>query len=293
MNDNLFWPIYKKIEEEFKDLSYYIAINKKQLKTYSIKIADLILRTVSECENIASTICKRENIKFKDKKGHIRKTVYFNEYIEQLNAIFKLEQKNVSIKYINIDNNTFDSKLTPFQKEILKINGKQKSILPWYNAYNKIKHDRVKNFKQANLENLINSLAALFMLNIYLKNQIFYTIDNYDYKNITKKIENFSDVFEIDYSIKTNRYDHLYNKNDDSFFDPISYFEVGLPMSVYVLECDKEIKTDTDKFSDGLNKLESKVMILSPDGTLTPKYANYPLTDHKTVCKIVASINRY
>lgn len=293
MNENLFWPIYKKLEQEFKDLSYYIAINKKQLKTYSIKIADLILRTVSECENISSTICKRENIKFKDKKGDIRKTVYFNEYIERLNTIFKLEQKNVSVKYINIDNNTFDSKLTPFQKEILKVNGKEKSILPWYNAYNKIKHDRVKNFKQANLENLINSLAALFMLNIYLKNQVFYTTDNYNYKNITKKIENFSDVFEIDYSIKTDRYDYLYTKDNDSFFDPISYFEVGLPMSVYVLECDKEIKTDADKGADLMDKIESCVLIQSADGTFKRKYDNYTLTDHKTVCKIVASINRY
>ena len=85
MNKNLFWPIYEKIEEEFKELSYYISIDKKQLKVYSIKIADLILRTVSECENIASVICKNESIKFRDKKGHIRKSVYFNFYARGLN----------------------------------------------------------------------------------------------------------------------------------------------------------------------------------------------------------------
>ncbi|WP_026887578.1 hypothetical protein [Clostridium beijerinckii] len=68
MNKNLFWPIYQKLEEEFKEISYYISIDRKQLKTYSIKIADLILRTVAECENIASVICKNEKIKFTEKK---------------------------------------------------------------------------------------------------------------------------------------------------------------------------------------------------------------------------------
>lgn len=292
MSDNLFWPIYQKIEQEFKELSYYISINKKQLKTYSIKIADLILRTVSECENIANAICKNENIKFRDKKGHIRKTVYFNEYINSLNAKFKLDKKLVDIVYTNIENNAFDMKLTPFRKEQLKVGEKEKDILPWYNAYNKIKHDRVKNFKQANLENLINSLAALFMLNIYFKNQTFYDKDNYNSENIIHQIESFSDVFQVDYSIKTDKYDNELNFKD-SFFDPKSYFEIALPMSVYVLEYDKEIKTDSDEGADVMDKLESNLLILSPDGTVKPKYDNYVLTDHKTVCKIVASINRY
>lgn len=293
MNENLFWPIYKQLEKEFKDLSYYIAINKKQLKTYSIKIADLILRTVSECENIASTICKRENIKFKDKNGHIRKVVRFDEYIERLNSTFKLERKNISLDYINVDSYTFDWKLRPFRKELLKVNGKDKYIIPWYNAYNKIKHDRTKNFKLANLENLINSLAALFLLNIYFKNQVFYDTDDYNYNYIINKIENFSDVFSVDYTIKTNRYDDMLYDNKETFLDPKSYFEVALPMSVYVLECDKEIKTDADKGADLMDKIESCVYIHSSDGSLKRKYDNYEFTDHKTVCKLVASINRY
>ena len=290
MNTNLFWPIYQKLEEEFKELSYYISIDRKQLKTYSIKIADLILRTVAECENIASVICKNEKIKFTDKKGHIRKSVYFNEYIDELNKVFKLDKKLVNPIFNNIDSSAFDCKLQPFRKETLKVNGKEKEIIPWYNAYNKIKHDRVKNYKQANLENLITSLAALFMLNIYLKNEIFY--DNYDINKIISKIKNFSDVFEIDFSMKTNRYDNV-NKDKDSFFDPVSFFETTLPMSVYVLECDKEIKTSSDEGADLMDKLESTLIIGKPDGSFEKKYSEYTLTDHKTVCKLVASINRY
>lgn len=292
MKKNLFWPIYKKLEEEFKELSYYIAIDTRQLKTYSIKIADLILRTVAECENIASVICKNENIRFRDRNDHIRKSVNFNEYIEELNKVFKLNMKLVSVIYNNIDEHKFDFKLTPFQKQSMKVNGKNKEIIPWYNAYNKIKHDRVKNYKQANLENLINSLAALFMLNIYFKNEMFYDENNYDYKAITSKIHNYSDVFRIDCAIKTSRYDDI-NEHKDSFFDPVSFFKTTLLMDVYVLECDKEIKTSYDEAQNLMDKLESKLMIMKDDGTFERVHSNYTLKDHKTVCKIVATINRY
>jgi hypothetical protein len=38
MTKNMFWPIYMKLEQEFKELSYYITIDKNQFKTYSINI---------------------------------------------------------------------------------------------------------------------------------------------------------------------------------------------------------------------------------------------------------------
>lgn len=254
MGANLFWPIYKKLEDEFKDLSYYIKIDNKQMKTYSIKIADLILRIVAECENISSEICKREKIKFKDKKGHIKKVVNFNEYIDALNKIFNLENKLVNPIFVNMEDDTFYSKLTPFRKEKIKVNGADKSILKWYNAYNKIKHDRTRNFKMANLENLIYSLSALFMLNIYFRNEIYYDTEDSNFDTIISKIESFSDVFCIDYAVRMKEDDNLVES--DSFFDPVSYFEIALPMSVYVLERDIVFKTDSDKFYDRMDKLE-------------------------------------
>lgn len=41
--------------------------------------------------------------------------------------------------------------------------GPTKSI-PWYNAYNKIKHDRELYFHKANLENLLEAMAALYIM---------------------------------------------------------------------------------------------------------------------------------
>ena len=36
MQQNLFFPVYKQLEKELNELSYFITFDKKQLKTYSI-----------------------------------------------------------------------------------------------------------------------------------------------------------------------------------------------------------------------------------------------------------------
>jgi hypothetical protein len=288
---NLFWPIYKKLEEDFMELSYYIAIDKKQLKTYSIKIADLILRSVSECENIAKELCKKENIKFRDKNGKIRQYILFNEYINRLEEVYGLGHKHVSCIFNNIKQDTFDIKHTPFAKKKIMKNGKEKEFLNWYNSYNLIKHDRVKNFREANLGNLIDSLAALFLLNVYYMDITFYEVEEYNYKQIISRIEGFSQVFQVDYTIVPSNLDNQYLQQNETFFNPISYFEIATPYSTYLIETDKFYKTDIDQGADLIDKLESSSYIYQ-DGSLVKKYDEYELRDHKTKCCIVASLNK-
>ena len=72
----------------------------------------------------------------------------------------------------------------------------------WFDLYyNKIKHDRVKFFRYANLECLIKALAALFLLNIYYLNKTFYSKTSYDTDYILEKIEGFSKIFSVDYTM--------------------------------------------------------------------------------------------
>lgn len=286
---NLFWPIYKKLESEFMEISYYISIDKRQLKTYSIKIADLILRTVSECENISKELCKKEKVKYKDKKGKIRSHVNFHEYISELDRIYDLKSKHVSCIFENLKENTFDSKHMPFRRETTKIKGQEKEIWKWYHSYNLIKHDRIKYFKEANIENLINGLAALFLLNLYYQDKDFHIEDEYDYELIISKIEGFSKIFRVDYALIPSDKEQRIRK--DTFFDPNSFFEIAKPYSTYIIEIDKEFKTGLDKGADLIDKLESKVMYFK-DGSLTKKYEAYELTDHKTRCALVASLNK-
>ena len=296
MQQNLFFPIYKQLEKELEELSYFISFDKKQLKTYSTKISDLLLRTVSEVENISKALCKREKIKFYDKNKHIRQVVYLNEYFEKLESIFQLSEKSVSFDLENCNSNIFDAKLIPFRKDkTYKLNKKERFTWSWYYAYNKIKHDRVKYFRYANLECLINALAALFLLNVYYLDKVFYSKESYDTNYVIHKIKSFSNVFSINYTIVMSKNDEKNAQElfSDTFFNPSLFFKIGLESSVYVLYYDYTIKTSSDEGADLFDKLEGGIHIYNPETkTFRKKYENYQYTDHVTKCKLVAKINR-
>ena len=109
MSQNLFFPIYLQLERELTELSYFITFDYKQLKVYSTKIADMLLRTVSEIENISKELCKKENIKFYDSKKHVRQVVYFNEYFQRLEAYYGLSTRLVNFTFDNCNDNIFVS----------------------------------------------------------------------------------------------------------------------------------------------------------------------------------------
>ncbi|WP_186422587.1 hypothetical protein [Lacrimispora celerecrescens] len=145
MSQNLFFPIYQQLEKELMELSRFITFDHRQLVVYSTKIADMLLRTVSEIENISKELCKKEKIKFYDSKKHIRNVVYFNDYFLKLEECYGLSSRLVNFIFENCNENIFDIKLSPFRKDlVIKVKGKEKETWSWYNAYNKIKHDRIK-----------------------------------------------------------------------------------------------------------------------------------------------------
>ena len=295
MQQNLFYPIYAQLEKELEELSYYITFDRNQLKVYSIKISELLLRTVSEIENISKALCKRENIKFYDKKKHIRQIVYFNDYYEKLEELFLLSKKYISFDLENCNQNIFDIKLSPFRKDkMFKVNWKEKNIWSWYHAYNKIKHDRVKYYKYANLECLINALAALFLLNILYLDKVFYSKEAYDTEYVINKIESFSKVFSVDYTVAVSSEDKEFPTSiNDSFFNPAEFFRIGQDSSTYILYSNEVIKTSSDEAADMLDKLEGCVQIYNPETKeLRKKYENYEYTEHMTECRLVAKINR-
>ena len=52
----LYWQVFKNIEREFLQLADVIHIDDKQLGVYSMKIADLLIRTVIEIEAISKEL---------------------------------------------------------------------------------------------------------------------------------------------------------------------------------------------------------------------------------------------
>lgn len=295
MSQNLFFPIYQQLEKELMELSRFITFDHRQLVVYSTKIADMLLRTVSEIENISKELCKKEKIKFYDSKKHIRNVVYFNDYFLKLEECYGLSSRLVNFIFENCNENIFDIKLSPFRKDlVIKVKGKEKETWSWYNAYNKIKHDRIKNFKQANLENLIYSLSALFLLNIYYLDKVFVEKEEYNFERVIYQIENLSSVFEIDYTLEVSTTKiSKQNYEKDLFFNPINYFEIAKNYATYVIYEDIFYKTDGDIVSDKMQQLDANSYIYDKNNQiLKKKYNNYELKDHYTKCKLVAKLNK-
>ena len=286
--ENLFLPIYKKIETEFIELSYSIYINRSQLKTYSVKIADLILRTVSECENLAVELCKKEKIKFKNKNGRIRTSVYFPEYIEALNDKYNLKQKYVGFDYQNSDKNVYDFKLTPFRKKEIKSNKTIKENWSWYHAYNKMKHDRNKFFKLANLDNLINAMAALFLLNNYLLDKTFYSKDVFDRDIIMKEIWEMSDVFKLEIAPDVVQPEDL----ELEFPNPFEFAKMALPYSTYLMKFDEYCETDSDKGKYFGDIMKSAMYYEDESGEMIPAHPDLKLKRYETKCAVVVVLNK-
>lgn len=159
---NIYWPVYKNLEKGIDELAFAIHIDDAQLGIYSSRITDLILRAAAEIESLAKELyksnggTKTDNLKFDE------------DAIKHLKNLWQLDQKNVVIS----SPHCFQSSrvLTPFVKnETRTLSTKQ--TYSWNNAYQNLKHDRAQSLKFGSLKYLFDIMAALYLLNIYYKNE--------------------------------------------------------------------------------------------------------------------------
>lgn len=164
MKTNIYWPVYKNIEEEFNKLMFSIHIDDDQLNVYSSKISDLILRAATEIESLSKELyrcnggTKTERIK------------YDEDAINYLSSQWFLEEKEVIISSYNcfITNRT----LYPFKKDEQRT-GNSRLTYNWNNSYQNLKHDRANSLSYGSIKYLFSATAALFLLNIYYKDNTF------------------------------------------------------------------------------------------------------------------------
>lgn len=166
MSNNLYWNVYKSLERELLTLAEIIHIDDVQLDVYSMKIADLLIRTSVEIESISKELYFREGGTKPDDKG-----LYFDtDCLALLESKWSLSKKVVMISspifYLKEDDNIY---LTPLHKAHKRVT----SSSDWQRAYQAVKHNRAKSLNKGSLKHFIRSLAALYMLNIYYQNQSF------------------------------------------------------------------------------------------------------------------------
>lgn len=162
--NNLFWQVYLNLESEVLELSKYIFFtdtNNHQLETYSIHIADLLVRVCVEIEAISKELYF-ENGGTKPRNSN---DIYFDtDCLALLNKLCNTDKKVVKIVATSFNLTKEENKiLTPLK------NAYKRSKIYWAKAYQAVKHDRYKSLHFGNVKALLQSMGALFLLNIYYK----------------------------------------------------------------------------------------------------------------------------
>ena len=169
---NLYWPIYKNLEKEVIEISNYIHFDDDQLSTYSIHIGDLIIRCAVEIESLSKELYIREggNPCLVDTDGKNRDLYFDTDCLELLNQKWNICKKVV---YIVSPSFYFELEKNSVLRPLHKSNKRGSSGSKWKQAYQQIKHNRAENLKFANINNLLHALAALYLLNIYYRDESF------------------------------------------------------------------------------------------------------------------------
>lgn len=170
---NMFWPVYKNLEKEVIQLANYVQFTDDQINAYSLHIADLIVRCAIEIEALLKELYKTVggDMSPTDTDGKTRDLFFDTDCIDLLEKKWKLSKKQIIVSATNFyfTDNAYRI-LTPLHKAYKRGSSGSK----WKQAYQAVKHDRINSLKKASIENLLQALGALYILNLYFKDE---TID--------------------------------------------------------------------------------------------------------------------
>lgn len=143
------FKFYRYNEAVFLESEKYLYISKKNKDAYSFCFSNLLINICSDFE----CLCK----KYFQIKGNKR----INELILLIGSdpVFKgfFAEK---ISYIGTDYNDLEPLLN------------DGTTFSWWSKYNDIKHDKLNNISVASQETVINALAALYALNMYVLHKV-------------------------------------------------------------------------------------------------------------------------
>lgn len=140
-----YWKYYSSLEKQFIETTRFVSLDQRNFKCFSDKFAILLQAAGSELDSFFKAFCGFN----------------LDDYKTIADYYTAVTQKWPDIINQEIDVIDAKIKIIPFQKW----NAQQpKQSLVWWNAFDDIKHNRSEKVEQANLENVLNCLGALFML---------------------------------------------------------------------------------------------------------------------------------
>lgn len=131
------------IIKDLELLFEYIEPHSNNVNVFSHRIYELLLRTCTEVESCCKGILKANGVTAKNMSDYIK--------IEQSSRL-----SAYSVHYLSWFPKKYESQ--PFASWA------SGGPLPWYQAYNGVKHNRWQSFQLASLDNLLNAISGLLCL---------------------------------------------------------------------------------------------------------------------------------
>lgn len=177
-----YWNYYLELEERMEATKKYVEFDLDNSNVYSGTYLMLLQAVCSEIDVVAKEIAAYFSVDFQDDSGKKAINRWWYEIQDTLPSVFR------SISFANsFERNPWDKfrvvKIVTQRtnKQGQQINVTNYNLQPkdqatayatpkWWNSYNKVKHKRVSsdsdgvNYKKANLDNLSNAYAALYLL---------------------------------------------------------------------------------------------------------------------------------
>jgi len=160
--------MFSRLEKEFRNAIRYVALETVHNNVWSEKFGELLIRTGDLVDSFFRIMVDSKSLDNENTVIQLRAKIHkerqqnpnwspnINDFRETFEPIFRLSNVEVEADY----GLTYYGKLQPF-KDFAKVSPS------WWLPYNKVKHEIFEQMeKTATLANVINTLGALFGLNI-------------------------------------------------------------------------------------------------------------------------------
>ena len=212
-----YWNYYLDLDYQMMVTRKYVDFDEVNFVTYSVEFLKLFQAVCSEIDVVGKMLANEVNSNFKpdDKTNNILKWWY---EIQDWYTDWKKKTVNFRQQYSLMPWDSFKVEYLANKKDSMYYRVSQADnfkVPTWWTAYNKVKHNRTsidketntQNYVKANLLNLSNAYAALYLLE---KNYLDHFGDEY-----ASQTTGISALFESVQPILTIRDDgHLYSTHD-------------------------------------------------------------------------------
>ena len=148
INNYIHWTYFLSVEEDLERLSRFIEFNQKNYECFSLEIVRLLMAAAAEVDVVCKRIChgfepgcNADNI---------------NKYREIILP------KYPQLATFTVTGPRYGLTLKPWEKW----NSDKNPF--WWDAYNSVKHSRHTDYYKANLKNVLNAIAGLYVVCLYL-----------------------------------------------------------------------------------------------------------------------------